>query len=83
MRYELANGQIIDDESLSEIMETLMRIQPHKSMTYTWDDIGTATLMSDVYKDSIYRESDEMKGVRMRESSTTIPKIDEGMERNS
>lgn len=53
MNYEMANGQVIDDENLSEIMETLMSLQPHKSMTYTWDDIGTATLMSDVYKDSI------------------------------
>ncbi len=53
MKYEMVNGQIIDDEGLSEIMETLMGMQPHCSMTYTWDDIGTATLMSDVYKDSI------------------------------
>ena len=53
MNYELSNGQMIDDESLSEMMETLMSLRPHQSSTYTWDDIGTATLMSDVYENSI------------------------------
>ena len=53
MNYELSNGQMIDDDSLSEMMETLMSLRPHQSSTYTWDDIGTATLMSDVYENSI------------------------------
>ena len=53
MNYEMANGQIIEDEGMSEIMETLMSVHPHQSNVYTWDDIGMATLMSDVYKDSI------------------------------
>ena len=53
MNYEMANGQIIEDEGMSEIMEMLMSVHPHQSNVYTWDDIGIATLMSDVYKDSI------------------------------
>ena len=47
------NGQVIDDEKMSKILSNLMALKPHKSNVYTWDDIGTATLISDVYDDSI------------------------------
>lgn len=53
MNYEMANGQLIQDEGMSAIMQSLMDLQPHQSNVYTWDDIGMATLMSDVYTDSI------------------------------
>ena len=35
MNYEMANGQIIEDEGMSEIMETLMSVHPHQSNVYT------------------------------------------------
>ena len=47
------NGQVIEDEKMSELMYQLMRIKPHTSMIYSWDDIGTATLMSNLYSDKI------------------------------
>lgn len=47
------NGQVIEDEQMSEIMYQLMSIKPHTSMIYSWDDIGTATLMSNLYSDRI------------------------------
>lgn len=47
------NGSTIQDEEMSNMMYTLMELQPHKSMLYTWDDIGTATLMSDIYRSSL------------------------------
>lgn len=49
MNYELVNGSIIEDEYQSAIMEKLMELKPHSSMDYSWDDIGMATLMSDIY----------------------------------
>lgn len=53
MKYELVSGMTIEDESMSDIMDALMDIRPHESLVYTWDDIGMATLMSDVYTDSV------------------------------
>ena len=49
MNYELVNGSIIEDEQQSSIMEKLMELKPHSSIDYSWDDIGMATLMSDIY----------------------------------
>lgn len=51
MNYELSNGKVIEDEVLSSIMERLIALRVHQNHDYTWDDIGTATLMSDIYRD--------------------------------
>ncbi len=51
--YQLSNGQIIEDEEMSEMMCRLMQIKPHSSFIYSWDDIGMATLMSDLYRNNI------------------------------
>ena len=51
--YQMNNGQVIEDEQMSELMYQLMAIKPHTSMIYSWDDIGTATLMSNLYSDKI------------------------------
>lgn len=51
--YQLHTGQVIEDEAMSEMMYRLMQLKPHKSLVYSWDDIGTATLMSHIYADSI------------------------------
>ena len=51
--YVMADGSVINDEELSSMMESLLALRPHQSMTYTWDDIGIASLMSDLYKQSI------------------------------
>ena len=47
------NGETIEDEEMSKILSMLMEIKPHSSMTYTYDDIGIATLMSDVNEQNI------------------------------
>ena len=47
------NGQQIEDEEMSKIMTNLMELRPHSSVVYTYDDIGIATLMSDVYDKNI------------------------------
>lgn len=49
MIYELSNGKVIEDEKMSSIMEFLTTHDVVHSDDYTWDNIGTATLMSDVY----------------------------------
>lgn len=51
--YVLSNGQMIEDEAMSEIMYRIMRLKPHSSFIYSWDDIGMATLMSNLYQDNI------------------------------
>ncbi len=48
-----SNGQVLEDEEQSAIMEFLMDNSPHKNFTYTWDDIGIANLMSDTYNKEI------------------------------
>ncbi len=51
-RLEHSNT-VLEDESMSAILSRLMSLKPHTSPVYTWDDIGTSTLMSDIYDDSI------------------------------
>lgn len=51
--YQLSNGQVIEDEQMSEIMYSIMKLRPHISFVYSWDDIGMATLMSDLYHNNI------------------------------
>ena len=51
--YVLSNGQMIEDEAMSEMMYRIMRLKPHSSFIYSWDDIGMATLMSNLYQDNI------------------------------
>ena len=49
MIYELSNGKVIEDEKLSSIMEYLTDNDVIHSDDYTWDNIGLATLMADIY----------------------------------
>lgn len=51
--YQMANGQVIEDEVMSEMMYRIMKLRPHTSFVYSWDDIGMATLMSDLYHNNI------------------------------
>ena len=51
--YQLCNGQVIEDTEMSEMMYRIMRLKPHTSFIYSWDDIGMATLMSDLYQNNI------------------------------
>ena len=51
--YQLSNGQVIEDEKMSEMMCRIMALKPHSSFVYSWDDIGMATLMSDLYQNNI------------------------------
>ena len=51
--YQLSNGQVIEDEKMSEMMYRIMALKPHTSFIYSWDDIGMATLMSDLYQNNI------------------------------
>ena len=51
--YTLKNGFVIEDPEMSEIMYKIMDSKVHKSPVYTWDDIGTATLMADIYGEEI------------------------------
>ena len=51
--YQLSNGQIIEDADMSEMMYRIMKLRPHTSFVYSWDDIGMATLMSDLYQNNI------------------------------
>lgn len=51
--YELSNGQVIEDEVMSKMMYRIMELKPHNSFVYSWDDIGMATLMSDLYQNNI------------------------------
>lgn len=43
----------INDEKQSDVMYRLMELRPHKSMDYTWDDIGTSNLMMDAWGDTM------------------------------
>lgn len=43
----------IEDEEQSRIMNKLVDLRPYASMVYTYDDIGTATLIADLYDNSI------------------------------
>ena len=51
--YQLSNGQVIEDADMSEMMYDIMKLRPHTSFIYSWDDIGMATLMSDLYQNNI------------------------------
>ena len=51
--YQLSNGQVIEDADMSEMMYRIMNLKPHTSFVYSWDDIGMATLMSDLYHNNI------------------------------
>ena len=51
--YQMYNGQVIEDEQMSDILYRLMKLRPHSSFVYSWDDIGMATLMSDIYHNNI------------------------------
>ena len=51
--YRFQDGSVIEDEKLSALMVELVKLAPDKSSQYTWDDIGTATLMSDLYADTL------------------------------
>ncbi len=53
MSYQLKNGRIIEDEEMSSIMEKLIEVDAWREQDYSWDDIGMATLMSDVYGDTL------------------------------
>lgn len=53
-RYYLNHRDcVIEDEEQSRIMYRLMELLPHKSMYHTWDDIGMATLVKDIYDEKI------------------------------
>lgn len=51
--YHTYDGRVIEDEEMSAIMFRLMELKPHKSFVYSWDDIGMATLMSNIHGDNI------------------------------
>ena len=51
--YQLSNGQVIEDADMSEMMYRIMTLKPHTAFVYSWDDIGMATLMSDLYHNNI------------------------------
>ena len=51
--FESDEKMVIEDEAISKVMEFLMESHPHKHRDYTWDDIGTATLMSDAFANEI------------------------------
>lgn len=51
--FELKSGAVIEDETYSAIMDKLVTLQPDNARDYTWDDIGTATLMADIFSDDL------------------------------
>lgn len=52
--YQIQYSQSeIADEEMSRIMFLLMRLTPHKSSVYTWDDLGMANLISDCYENQL------------------------------
>lgn len=51
--YLKSYGKYIEDEEQSELMRRLFEMHPHASMVYTYDDIGTATLIADLYGNRI------------------------------
>lgn len=51
--YQLRDGRCLEDEEQSRLMTKIVELHPHASMVYTYDDIGTATLIADLYDNSI------------------------------
>ena len=51
--YPLQNGLKIADPSHSRIMWRLRELYPEKNRDYTWDELGTAYLVRDIYADQI------------------------------
>ena len=51
--YQMHTGQVIEDADMSAMMYRVMALRPHTSLVYSWDDIGIATLMSDLYHNNI------------------------------
>lgn len=51
--YTLHDGRVIESPEQSIMMFQLMRMRPHASTDYSWDDIGTATLVGDIYSNDI------------------------------
>lgn len=51
--YLQSYEKYIEDEEQSRIMTKLVDLRPYASMVYTYDDIGTATLIADLYDNSI------------------------------
>lgn len=51
--YLQSCGSYIEDVEQSRLMERLLALHPHASMVYTYDDIGTATLIADLYENTI------------------------------
>lgn len=49
--YHRSGG--ITDERTSEIMFKIMELRPHCSDVYTWDDLGMANLMADIYSENL------------------------------
>lgn len=76
--YKLANGQVITDESAADIMRRLVELKPYKNYLYQWDDIGTATLVSDIYNSSI-RYCPQIDRWFIRERHTWKKQIDNGV----
>lgn len=76
--YKLANGQVIVDAEAADIMRRLVDLKPYKNYLYQWDDIGTATLVSDIYDGSI-RYCPQIDRWFIRERNTWKKQIDNGV----
>lgn len=51
--YLQSIGKYIEDAEQIRLMEKLMKLQPHASLVYTYDDMGTAALIAELYDNSI------------------------------
>lgn len=51
--YLKSKKRYLKDAEQSRIMTRLLSLRPHMSLDHTWDDIGTATLMKDVYEETL------------------------------
>ena len=51
--YLQSIGRYIEDAEQIRLMEKLMKLQPHASLVYTYDDMGTAALIAELYDNSI------------------------------
>ena len=51
--YLQSYEKYIEDEEQIRIMTKLVDLRPYASMVYTYDDIGTATLIADLYDNNI------------------------------
>lgn len=49
--YTLKNGMTISSEDDSRLFRLLLELQPHKSITYLWNDIGLGNLFAECFKD--------------------------------